>query len=204
MRRPVTRGSRPTWPRVIWEWKVPAIHTVDASDRESGVKVSPVRSRWPCGRRTASSLAEVTSWPPRTVHASSVPSSPVSTSVRPSSRPASSSSVRSSGREAKAGLDDQRVAGVARRPWAPSPAGAHGVGVAATATSAQRASASDVAAGWSLEGDAPEAGAVGVSRCDLDRGVLQRDERVLVLEALARQVDGVEPGPVDAVARCGD
>ena len=68
---------------------MPAIHTVDASDRVVGRRgLSPVRSRWPCGRSTARSLAAVTSVVAvggrRREHG---PSPSVSTSVQPSSRP---------------------------------------------------------------------------------------------------------------------
>ncbi len=48
---------------------MPAIHTVVVSERASGVRASPVRRICPCGRRTASSLAPVTTGPPATIHA---------------------------------------------------------------------------------------------------------------------------------------
>ncbi len=45
-----------TWPWVTIEWNTPPIHTVEVRADSSGVSEPPERSRWPCGRSTASSL----------------------------------------------------------------------------------------------------------------------------------------------------
>ena len=51
-----------TWPCVSIEWNTPPIHAVEVSALSSGMRWAPVRSRWPCGRSTRSSLARSTTW----------------------------------------------------------------------------------------------------------------------------------------------